>query len=88
MAANRPRIVLDCSKLRRIDCAGLRVLLRCLEEAMKRNGDVKLAAVSPAVAAILELTSADRLFEAFNDALAAVNSYDLIQVPAPQQAYA
>ena len=86
--AIRPRIVLDCSKLRHLDCAGLRVLLRCLEEAMKRNGDVKLAAVSPATAAIMELTKVDRLFETFDNPSAAVNSYDPIQVHALPQAYA
>ena len=40
---DRPRVVLDCSKVRQLDNAGIRVLLRCLEEAIKRNGDVKLA---------------------------------------------
>jgi anti-sigma B factor antagonist len=84
----RPRIVLDCSELRHLDCAGLRALLRCLEEAMKRNGDVKLAAVSPATAAIMELTKVDRLFEAFDNTSAAVNSYDLIPARALPQAYA
>ena len=35
-------MVLDCSNVRQLDRAGIQVLLRCLEEAMKRNGDVKL----------------------------------------------
>lgn len=62
---DRPRIVLDCSRVEHIDSAGVEMLLHCLEEAMKRDGDLKLAAVSPASAIILELMRVDRLFEVF-----------------------
>jgi len=75
LKADRPRLVLDCSKVRQLDSAGIQVLLHCLEEAMKRNGDVKLAAVPPAAAAFLELTKVDSLFEAFDSAADAVNSF-------------
>jgi anti-anti-sigma factor len=73
--SDRPRVVLDLSKVRHIDSAGIQVLLRCLEEAMKRNGDVKLAAIPPAAASMLKLTRADRLFEAFDNASDAVLSF-------------
>ena len=73
--ADRPRVVLDCSKVRRLDSAGIQVLLRCLEEAMKRNGDVKLAAIPPGAAAILELARVEHLFEAFDTTADAVNSF-------------
>jgi anti-anti-sigma factor len=76
---DRPRLVLDCSKLLRLDSAGIHVLLRCLEEAMKRNGDVKLAAIPSVAAAALELTGVNRLFEIFDNATDAVNSFQ--QVP-------
>lgn len=72
---DRPRVVLDCSKVRHLDSAGIHVLLRCLEEAMKRNGDVKLASVPAGAAAILELTKVDRLFEVFENTADAVNSF-------------
>jgi anti-sigma B factor antagonist len=75
LTADRPRVVLDCSKLRQLDSAGIQVLLHCLEEAMKRNGDVKLAAVPPAAAAILEMTKVNSLFEAFDNPADAVNSF-------------
>jgi anti-anti-sigma factor len=75
LKADRPRVVLDCSQVRQLDSAGIQVLLRCLEEAMKRNGDVKLAAIPPGAAAILELTRVDRLFEAFDNTTDAVNSF-------------
>ena len=72
---DRPRLVLDCSKVRQLDSAGIHVLLRCLEEAMKRNGDVKLAAIQPVTADILQLTRVDCLFETFATTSDAVNSY-------------
>jgi len=75
LKADRPRLVLDCSKVRQLDSAGIQMLLHCLEEVMKRNGDIKLAAVPPAVAEILELTKVDSLFEAFDNPAAAVNSF-------------
>ncbi len=43
---------------------------------MKRNGDVKLASIPPAAAAILELTRVGRLFETFDSTADAVNSFD------------
>ncbi len=73
--SDRPCLVLDCSQLQHVDSAGIEVLLRCMEEAMKRDGDVKLAAVSPACAAILELMRVDRVFEIFSTAQEAVRSF-------------
>jgi anti-anti-sigma factor len=75
LQSDRPRVVLDCSKVRQLDSAGIHVLLRVLEEAMKRNGDVKLASIPPSAAAILELTRVGRLFEAFDNTADAVNSF-------------
>jgi anti-sigma B factor antagonist len=75
LKAERPRMVLDCSKVRQLDSAGIQVLLHCLEEAMKQNGDVKLAGVPPVALAILELTKVDSLFELFESTADAVNSF-------------
>lgn len=84
LQSDRPRVVLDCSKLRQLDSAGIHVLLRVLEEAMKRNGDVKLASIPPSAAAILELTRVGRLFEAFDNTADAVNSFHQIPImPVP-----
>ncbi len=77
---DRPRVVLDCSQVKQLDSAGIQVLLRCLEEAMKRNGDVKLAAIPPGAAAILALTRVDRLFEAFDSTADAVNSFHRLRI--------
>jgi anti-anti-sigma factor len=77
---DRPRVVLDCSNVKQLDSTGIQVLLRCLEEAMKRNGDVKLAAIPPGAAAILALTRVDRLFEAFDSTSDAVNSFHRLRI--------
>lgn len=69
------RVVLDCSQVRYVDSAGLEVLSRCVHEALKRNGDLKLAAVSPASRVILELILANGLFETFETAGEAVQSF-------------
>jgi anti-anti-sigma factor len=69
---DRPAIVLDCSKVRQMDGSAIRVLLCCLEEAMKRNGDVRLAMVNPDAVVWLKSYGLDRVFELFstiNDAL-------------------
>jgi anti-sigma B factor antagonist len=75
LETDRPRIVLDCSKVENIDSAGVEMLLHCLEEAMKRDGDLKLAAVPPASAIILELMRVDRLFEVFETSDEAARSF-------------
>lgn len=79
LEAHRPRVVLDCSQVRRIDSAGIAMLLRCMQEAMKRDGDVKLAGVSAASGVVLELMRVERLFEVFDTAKEAVQSFDAFQ---------
>jgi anti-anti-sigma factor len=71
----RPGLVLDCSGLSQMDTPVLRLLLSCLEEAMKRNGDARLAAVSPSAHAMLKVIGADRLFQIFPSNADAVNSF-------------
>jgi anti-sigma B factor antagonist len=75
MSTHRPCVVLDCSRVHRMGSTATHLLLCCLEEAMKRNGDVRLAAVSPDAKMILELTGVDRLFEMFDTNQDAVNSF-------------
>src|SRR3984885_4086433 len=82
---DRPRVVLDCSQLQQVDSSGIEILLHCMEEAMKRDGDLKLAAVSPASAAILELMRVDRLFEVFGSSDEAARSFHTFGVPETPQ---
>jgi anti-sigma B factor antagonist len=75
MSNDCPRIVLDCSHVRQVDRSLMHVLLCCLEEALKRNGDVRLAALAPAAKAALQLAGVDRVFEIYGSTNDALNSF-------------
>ncbi len=75
MSDKRPSLVLDCSGLSQMDKPVLNLLLSCLEEAMKRNGDARLAAVSPSAQLMLKSIGADSLFQIFPSNADAVNSF-------------
>ena len=72
---DRPAVVLDCSTLRFLDSSNLHLLLCCLEEAMKRNGDIRLAAVRPEALSVLHSAGVDFLFECFETISEAMDSY-------------
>jgi anti-anti-sigma factor len=87
LESNRPRVVLECSQVRSMDSAGVETLLHCLEEALKRDGDLKLSALSPEAEVILELLRVARVFETFPSSEEAVRSFNAIPVEAlPQDA--
>jgi anti-sigma B factor antagonist len=75
LQADHPRIVFDFAQVRELDSAGVDMLLHCMEQAMKQDGDLKLASVPPHSAVILELTRVDRLFETFPTTSDAVESF-------------
>jgi anti-sigma B factor antagonist len=71
----RPRLVLDCSAVRQMNNATTHLLLSCLEEAMKRNGDARLAGINPEAKAALDAMGVSRLFEMFATTAEAIQSY-------------
>ena len=73
--STRPSIVVDCSQVRRMDKPVLLFLLACLEIAMKRNGDVRLAAIPTGVEPILECSGVGRLFKSFGTPAEAIKSF-------------
>ncbi len=73
--AERPRFVLDCSMVENMDYATINLLLSCLEEVMKCNGDVRLASLSPAAILALQLAGVHRLFETYATTEGAVQSF-------------
>src|SRR6202008_4441042 len=85
LESNRPRIVLDCSQVCSMESAGVEMLLRCLEEVLKRDGDLKLAALSPEAEVILELMRIARVFETFQTCEDAVRSFSAIPADAVPQ---
>jgi anti-anti-sigma factor len=72
---DRPSVVLDCSQLSRLDRNAIHLLLCCLEEAMKRNGDVRLAALQPEPLSVLHSTGLDSIFQVFDSVENAVESF-------------
>lgn len=82
---DRPRIVLDCSKVRELDRHALHILLCCLEEAMKHNGDVKLAELPPGAHAFLEITGANRVFDTYATTAEAVEAFHQLPAISPAQ---
>ena len=85
LETDRPQVVFDFSEVRQLDGAGVEMLLRCMEEVMKGNGDLKLASIPPVSTIILELTGADCLFEIFENTADAVQSFTHFPVHAFQQ---
>jgi anti-anti-sigma factor len=75
LLCDRPQVVFDLSQVRQLDAAGVDMLLHCMSEVMKRDGDLKLAALSPQAATVLELTRTDRLFEIYETSSDAVRSF-------------
>lgn len=71
----RPALVFDCSMTRSLDGSAIHLLLCCLEEAMKRNGDVRLAALRPAAKAALKAAEVESLFQCYETIGDAVESF-------------
>lgn len=71
----RPRLVLDCSLLRELNAAAMQLMLHCLEEALKRNGDVRLASIPIASEPAFAAARLGRLFNVYRTAAEAVASF-------------
>ena len=83
MTSERPRAVLDCSDVRVMDDAVVHLLLCCLEEAMKNNGDLKLPCLARQAQAVLRGSGAGRLFESYPTLAAATGSFHAWSVLEP-----
>ena len=75
LVTDRPQLVFDLSPVMQLDTAGVEMLLRCMTEAHKRDGDLKLASPSETALVVLELTRTERLFEIFESTVDAVRSF-------------
>jgi anti-anti-sigma factor len=71
----RPRLVFECSQIRYLDSAGIAMMLHCLEAAIGRDGDLKLAAVSPEAEIVLQLLQKAGVFQEFASSDEAVRSF-------------
>jgi anti-sigma B factor antagonist len=85
--SDRPQVVFDMAAVRQLDAAGVDMLLQCMAEASRRDGDLKLASLSPHAAVVLELTRTDRLFEIYETTTDAVKSFSSFLPNAVRQFY-
>ncbi len=59
------RIVLDMAGVQYINSAGLRTLADAVTRARARDGDLRLAALTPKVARVLKIIGFDRFFDEY-----------------------
>jgi len=69
------KFVLDASKLDFVDSMGLGVLISLLRRVKQKDGDVKIASLTPEVKTIFEITRLYRLFDVSDSAKEAVNKF-------------
>jgi anti-sigma B factor antagonist len=65
------RLVIDLAGVSRIDSTGLGALVTTLKASRDRGGELVLAALTPAVRTVVELTRLHRVFDIYDDADAA-----------------
>ena len=60
-----PCVIVDLSRVKKIDLAGVEGLLSCMEQIARTDGSVQLGGISPEAATILELTRMNTLINKF-----------------------
>lgn len=65
LASDRPSVVVDLSRVKRMDFEGIEALLSCMEEVATQDGALRIEGMSPEAAILLELTRMDRLLANF-----------------------
>jgi anti-anti-sigma regulatory factor len=71
----RPYLVLDCSELPGLDRSICYLLVCCLEETLKRNGDAVLAALPSGAETELRQSGLGRIFDVFETVTEATHSF-------------
>ncbi len=80
LTSDKPSVIVDLSRVKRIGLTGLEGLLTCMEEVAKRDGSLEIGGISPEAAAMLELTRMYQLFQKFP----AVHAEDSQRVLVPE----
>ena len=76
-------LVSDLSRVEYTSSAGLRALLATVKEARRRGGDLRLAAVTPNVHKVLELSGFTSILKLYDAVDAAVESFASQPAQAP-----
>jgi anti-anti-sigma factor len=69
------RVIIDLSRITRIDSAGLGQLMSCYSHLVRNNGSLKVLNATPEVQKVLDMTGISTLISAFNDEREAVLSF-------------
>jgi anti-sigma B factor antagonist len=72
---NETKVLIDLSRVSRIDSSGLGVLMSCYCHAIYNAGALKLLNPEPRVRQVLSVARIDSLLETFEDEAAAIHSF-------------
>jgi len=73
------KVLIDLSRVSRIDSTGLGVLMGCYSHAMKNAGALKLLNPDVPVRRVLSMTRIDSVLQTFEDEAAAIESFGIAQ---------
>ena len=76
---NDTKVLIDLSRVSRIDSTGLGVLMNCYCHAVKNAGGLKLLNADAPVRRVLSMTKIDSVLQMFDDEAAAIASFGLPQ---------
>lgn len=65
LTSERPSVVVDLSRVKKIGLRGLEGLLACMDEIARQDGALQLGGMSPEAETMLELTRMSGLFQKF-----------------------
>jgi anti-sigma B factor antagonist len=85
LADCNPQVILDLSRVKKIDSKGLEALLKCLQEIAKQDGALQFGKISPEAATLLEVTRMDRLFQKFPGFTADAPAFTLSTESIPEE---
>jgi Anti-anti-sigma regulatory factor (antagonist of anti-sigma factor) len=77
LETDQPRVILDFGSVTHLDSGGIQVLLDCLYAVTRRDGEMRLASLSPQAEVILEISRVSRFFEIFSTVEDAMDSFDV-----------
>lgn len=69
------RVVIDLSRVTKIDSAGLGQLMSCYSHLVRNQGGLKVVNATPEVKKVLDMTGISSLIHSFNDEQEAVQSF-------------
>lgn len=70
------KLILDMSKVRYLNSAGLRTLADVLTQNREQDGDLKLVALNPKVARVFQIIGFDKFFNIYDDLDGALGAFN------------